>query len=190
MTSGCTPSYIAAQQGHLEVVRFLCDVGAEKIQAMNDGLTQLYIYIYIYIASELDHREVALTQIPLYGSSLSSSILSGWQSIRMCYLIQAYCLNSNIRITSNLTTLRALHCDQAGKVPLSCMQQAQAGTDAVEQLRWKHADPNATDVDGSTPLCAASELDHLEVVRFHCDIGAERNQAMTVGRTPLCIASH
>ena len=49
MTSGCAPSYIAAQQGHLEVVRFLCDVGAEQIQAMNDGLTPLYIYIYIYI---------------------------------------------------------------------------------------------------------------------------------------------
>ena len=42
---------IAAQQGHLEVVRFLCDVGAEKIQAMNDGLTPLYIYIYILLLS-------------------------------------------------------------------------------------------------------------------------------------------
>ena len=51
MTSGCAPSYIAAQQGHLEVVRFLCDVGAEKIQAMNDGLTPLYIYIYILLLS-------------------------------------------------------------------------------------------------------------------------------------------
>ena len=44
MTSGCAPLYIAAQQGHLEVVRFLCEVGAEKIQAMNDGLTPLYCF--------------------------------------------------------------------------------------------------------------------------------------------------
>ena len=89
-----------------------------------------------------------------------------------------------------LTLLRSLHCDQAGKALLSCMQQAHVGTDAVEQLLWKHADPNATDVDGSTPLCADSELGHLEVVRCLCDVSAERNQAMTVGRTPLCIASH
>ena len=54
---------------------------------------------------------------------------------------------------------------------------------------WKHADPSATDVDGSTPLCAAPVLSHLEVVRFLRDVGAERNQSMTVGRTPLCIAS-
>ena len=89
-----------------------------------------------------------------------------------------------------LTLLRSLHCDQAGKALLSGMQQAHVGTDAVEQLLWKHADPNATDVDGSTPLCADSELGHLEVVRCLCDVSAERNQAMTVGRTPLCIASH
>ena len=74
----------------------------------------------------------------------------------------------------NLTMLRSLHCDQAGKALLSCMQQAQVDIDTVEQLRWKHADPYATDVDGSTPLCAASELGHLEVVRFLCDVGAVR----------------
>ena len=44
---------------------------------------------------------------------------------------------------------------------------------AVKQLLWKHADPNATDVNGSTPLCAASELGRLEVVRCLCDVGAE-----------------
>ena len=90
----------------------------------------------------------------------------------------------------NLTILWSLHCDQAGKALLICMHLAQVGTDAVELLIWKHADPNAIDVDGSTPLCAAPELGHLEVVHFLRDVGAERNQTMTVGRTSLCIASH
>ncbi len=40
---GHTPLYIAPHQGHLEVIRFLCDAGAEKNQAMTDGATPLYL---------------------------------------------------------------------------------------------------------------------------------------------------
>ena len=71
-----------------------------------------------------------------------------------------------------------------------CRHQGNILNLAVAQFIWKHTDPYATDVDSSTPLCAASELGRLEVVRCLCDVGAECNQAMTVGRTPLCIASH
>ena len=65
----------------------------------------------------------------------------------------------------NLTMVRSLQCDQAGKELLSCFQQAQVSIDVVEQLLWKHVDPNATAANGCTPLCIASHWGHLEVVR-------------------------
>ena len=76
------------------------------------------------------------------------------------------------------------------KLTVSARTSGQHSESSSRAASWKHADPNATDVDGCTPLCAASELGRLEVVHCLCDVGAECNQAMTVGRTPLCIASH
>ena len=43
LNSGATPLYIAAQNGHLDVVRHLVEVGADKDQALNSGATPLYI---------------------------------------------------------------------------------------------------------------------------------------------------
>ena len=42
-TDGMTPLIIAAQQGHLDIVRFLVEVGVAKDQAATDGMTPLII---------------------------------------------------------------------------------------------------------------------------------------------------
>ena len=42
-SSGATPLYIAAENGHLDVVRHLVEVGADKDQANIQGATPLYI---------------------------------------------------------------------------------------------------------------------------------------------------
>ena len=47
-----SPLYIAAQNGHLDVVRHLVEVGADKDQAQNSGATPLYI------AAENGHLDV------------------------------------------------------------------------------------------------------------------------------------
>ena len=52
MTVGRTSLCIASHQGHLEVVRFLCDSGAGKNLAMTDGCTPPYV------ASRRGHLEV------------------------------------------------------------------------------------------------------------------------------------
>ena len=40
---GATPLYIAAENGHLDVVRHLVEVGADKDQASNQRATPLFI---------------------------------------------------------------------------------------------------------------------------------------------------
>ena len=50
---GATPLFIAAQRGHLEVVRLLVESGANKDQGLTDvGTTPLFI------AAQNGHREV------------------------------------------------------------------------------------------------------------------------------------
>ena len=50
---GATPLFIAAQEGHVEVVRFLVESGANKDQGMADGATPLFK------AAEEGHLEVS-----------------------------------------------------------------------------------------------------------------------------------
>ena len=52
MGQGATPLFIAAQNGHLDVVRHLVEVGADKDKARDDGATPLYI------AAENGHLDV------------------------------------------------------------------------------------------------------------------------------------
>ena len=47
LNDGATPLFVvASQNGHVEVVRLLCDGGAAKDQAMNDGATPLSMASY------------------------------------------------------------------------------------------------------------------------------------------------
>ena len=46
MNDGFTPPFVASQNGHVEVVKLLCDGGAAKDQAMNDGATPLSMASY------------------------------------------------------------------------------------------------------------------------------------------------
>ena len=43
MTNGATPLFMAAQEGHMEAVRFLIESGANKDQGMTDGSTPLVV---------------------------------------------------------------------------------------------------------------------------------------------------
>ena len=52
MNSGATPLYVAAQNGHLDIVKALLEAGADRNQAMNSGATPLFI------AAEKGHLDV------------------------------------------------------------------------------------------------------------------------------------
>ena len=88
----------------------------------------------------------------------------------------------------NLTMVQSPYCDASGMELLMCLRCRDAQTDELDQLLWKHADPNATDVDGLWPvttLSLAIRRDHVEAARLLCNAGANKNQANRYGVTPL-----
>ena len=89
-----------------------------------------------------------------------------------------------------LTMVQSPHCDEASCTELlRCLRREQVATDVVDELLWQHADPNAEDVYGATPLSLACARGHLEVVRLLSGAGAEHNCVMPEGSAALSIAS-
>ncbi|WYZ43460.1 hypothetical protein EsH8_VI_001159 [Colletotrichum jinshuiense] len=169
--------YVSSLNGHVEVVKFLLERGADVTVATNDGRTPLYT------ASQNGHPEIIKLlldkgaditvvtkhgQTPLHAASENSHP----EVVRL--LIE---LGSDINTATN-NGLTPLHLASENGHP-----------EVVRLLIELGADTTVVTKHGQTPLHAASENSHPEVVRLLIELGSDINTATNNGLTPLHLAS-
>jgi ankyrin repeat protein len=73
---GATPLYGAAQNGHLDVVRFLVEHGADVNQADNDGQTPLMV-------ASAQMNEMIVRYLIKHGANVQASSTSGYSAAKI-----------------------------------------------------------------------------------------------------------
>ena len=172
---GCTPLYVASQEGHIGVVEQLLKAKANPNIAANDGRTPLYT------ASEKGHIGVVEQLLKAKAESnisanngktpLHAASCNGHSQIVQRFLQE--------QVDPNIA-------DDEGITPLYLASQ-EGRMDVVEKLLQAGADPNLP-VSGPTPLHAACFTGHLQVARLLQTWKANVNAQDKSGVTPIHIA--
>ena len=180
-----TPLYMAAGQGHLEIVRLLVKAGAAvDFQLSDDGATPLLIAasrgfteIVRFLAGTAN-ASVNLAMTTTGEAPLCVAVHENYVDI-VRYLVCDCHANVNQATTDN------------GRTPL--IVAAIHGNLEVMKILVEqgHASLNfASVLGGASPLFCAAEYGKLELVRYLAAAGADVNQGLTSnGTTPLFIAT-
>jgi len=174
-----SPLSIAAEGGHVDVVKRLIEAGADVNQADQEGLTPLSIAaakgrwnILELLLAKMDNRAVNFhpdvhdTQLMLY-----AGVAKGLIHIVLFALAKGADIN---KIHKDWTPL--LFAAHEGHVAI------------VTLLLAKKAEVNKPNNNGETPLFMAAQNGSEEVVKLLIDAGANINEANKNGMAPLFIA--
>ena len=219
-TNGCSPLYVACQNSHHDTIRLLNQHNANINQPRQDGWTPLIIMTYIgrfetvqlllsFPTIDTTITFLSKTAIEWAEPNVKATEWKGWESLenRIDEAGRAKCLDllsSHLQSTSS--TFQGETKTQNGNNKKKKKKKKKVKATADERL-WNACiggrlnevrtlldldgiDINCYDYCGNTPLNAASQKGHVDIVKVLLKAGANVNQANTTdGTSPLFIAS-
>ncbi len=174
-TRGSTFMYVAAQEGHVDVVTTLLEKGASVNHARNDGCTPLYI------AAANGHIEVV--KALLKNNAVNQATQDGITPL--CIAAQ----NGYVEIVKILLDYGA-SVSQVYQNTTPLYTAAQNGHAEVVEILLKKDTTfiNQTTQDGITPLFIAAQEGYRDVVKLLLANQASVDQPRSGGMTPIFIA--
>jgi ankyrin repeat protein len=185
-SNGCTAMYLAAERGHLEVVRWLFEEAkAEAAKPNRKGATPLYI------AAQENHLQVVKFLVETCGCDPAQMRANGACSLHIAAEI------GNISILQYFCQERECDPNQSKHTGASVLYAA-TRKGQLDVVRWllthTNADPNAANNKGSTPLHVSVSAHAVELTKCllsaECKIKCDPNKRNADGWTPLTVAAH
>jgi ankyrin repeat protein len=186
---GNTPSFVAAQEDRLYILKLLIAAGADVHMARDDGLTPLHA------AAELGHADVVSVLIETVDVDLNAALTDDEDAPGVTPLFFAAQENRLAVVTLLLAAGADVNKACAdGYTPLHIAAElGHAGVVSV-LLEAEGVDPNAALTDGEiagiTPSYLAAQSNRLDVLTLLIDAGADVNRACVNGCTSMHAAAH
>jgi len=176
---GRVPVVLAAQEGHLSVVRTLIEVGRTPVESRgHDGRTALRA------AAGADNCFELICYLVQVGSDVNARDADGRSAL--------YTLSVEGQTEAAAWLLRAgadpMSTDTEGRTALHAAAW-HGHRDLVSLLLDHRVDPDACDIEGRTALQSAAWQGHTSVVTLLLERGAGVDRVCLQGATALCVAA-
>lgn len=172
------PLYMAAQEGHFEMVKLLVDSGQDVSQTAGEGYTPLYI------AAQRGHIDI-INYLHTHGADIDARCRNGSTPLYIAAQegkidVIIYLLSHGANAARNFRT---------GFTPLYVAARNGHARCVEILLQAEGVNIEAADHEGSTPLYVACQNGHLETCKKILAAGASPEADFLGGYTPLYIAS-
>ncbi|CAK9111616.1 unnamed protein product [Durusdinium trenchii] len=166
--------FLAAENGHLEVVQLLLEAGADKDAADANGTTALHM------AAVFEHLEIMELLLEA-GADQDAANADGTTALYIA------ARGGHVEAVRLLLGAGARLDATDGETPLYIAAQ-KGHLEVVRLLLEAGADKDAATTNGETALYIAAQNGNLNVVRLLLEAGADKDTATEIGATAVLIA--